>query len=81
MLKILSKTALAVAVCAFCSTAAYSAEFKEITLRLAHTAATSHAHNKAAEQFAKNVKERTGRKVTVACVWQPNYQRRYISLG
>lgn len=65
MLKILSKTALAVALCAFCSTAAYSAEFKEMTLRLAHTAATSHAHNKAAEQFAKNVKERTGGKVTV----------------
>ncbi len=35
------------------------------TLRLAHTAARSHAHHLAAEQFAKNVGERTKGAVTV----------------
>lgn len=35
------------------------------TLRLAHTAAVSHAHNEAATQFAKNVEQRTAGKVKV----------------
>ena len=35
------------------------------TIRLAHTAAISHAHNEAATLFAKNVEQRTAGKVKV----------------
>ena len=43
----------------------FAADFDATTIRLAHTAATSHAHHQACEQFAKNVAERTGGKVKV----------------
>lgn len=42
-----------------------AADFSAQTIRLAHTAAVSHAHHEAALQFAKNVSERTGGKVKV----------------
>ena len=65
MKKLFVQTAIAAAVCAFAASPAFSAEFKSMTLRLAHTAATSHAHHQAAVQFAKNVEERTGGQVKV----------------
>ena len=46
-------------------TPAGAQEFKKLDLKLAHTAARSHAHHIAAEQFAKNVSDRTGGKVTI----------------
>lgn len=42
-----------------------AAEFDAMTIRLAHTAAVSHAHHEAAQQFAQNVAERTGNRVKV----------------
>ena len=42
-----------------------AADFDNLTIRLAHTAAVSHAHHEAAQLFAKNVAERTGNKVKV----------------
>lgn len=42
-----------------------NADFEEMTLSLAHTAATAHAHNVAATLFADRVSELTGGKVTV----------------
>lgn len=39
--------------------------FPEMNISLAHSAATSHAHNTAAEKFAEIVSEKTGGKVTV----------------
>ncbi len=41
------------------------AQADQVKLRLAHTAARSHAHHLAAEQFAKNVQERTKGSVTI----------------
>lgn len=57
-------TVLASAVISFTSSA-FAADFDATTIRLAHTAATSHAHHQAAEQFAKGVADRTGGKVKV----------------
>lgn len=42
-----------------------AADLDNLTIRLAHTAAVSHAHHEAAQLFAKNVAERTGNKVKV----------------
>lgn len=42
-----------------------AADFDKVSLKLAHTAARSHAHHQAAEQFAKNISERTGGNVTI----------------
>lgn len=56
---VLAAATLAAASCAM------AADFDEQTIRLAHTAATSHAHHQAAELFAKGVAERTGNKVKV----------------
>lgn len=57
---------LAAAVVAFCAAGAVNAaEFEEMTISLAHTAAASHTHNKAAMLFAKEVEEATGGKVKV----------------
>ena len=39
--------------------------FPELNISLAHSAATSHAHNTAAQTFADIVSEQTGGKVTV----------------
>lgn len=39
--------------------------YSATTIRLAHTAATSHTHHTAAMQFAKNVGERTGGRIKV----------------
>lgn len=47
------------------SKSAGSGSAKEITLSLAHTAATSHPHNVAAELFAKEVSDKTGGKVKI----------------
>ncbi|MDO5532019.1 TRAP transporter substrate-binding protein [Sutterella sp.] len=47
--------------CAALSIGTASAE----TLRLGHTAATSHAHHEAAQLFAKNVADRTGGRVKI----------------
>ena len=55
-------TAVAMAVAAF---SANAADFKAQTLRLAHTAATSHAHHEASLLFAKEVADKTGGKVKV----------------
>lgn len=55
-------TAVAMAVAAF---SANAADFKAQTLRLAHTAATSHAHHEASLLFAKEVADQTGGKVKV----------------
>ena len=52
----LLKAAFVVGACAFAFTGNALAEQ---TIRLAHTAAVSHAHHQAAELFAKNVTERT----------------------
>ncbi|MCF0253990.1 MAG: TRAP transporter substrate-binding protein [Duodenibacillus sp.] len=46
-------------------TASFAAGFQARTVRLAHTAATSHAHHEAAVLFAKGVSERTAGKVKV----------------
>ena len=64
MKKIISAVAISVAAL-FAVSAAGAAEFKAQTLRLAHTAAVSHAHNEAATLFAKNVLDRTGGKVRI----------------
>ena len=40
-------------------------EFEKVTIKLAHTAAESHIHHIAVEQFAQNVAERTGGAVTI----------------
>lgn len=61
-------TILATAVASFTLAAfgtACAADFPEMKLSLAHTAAASHAHNEAAKLFAKEVSEATGGKVTV----------------
>ena len=55
-------TSVAMAVAAF---SANAADFKAQTLRLAHTAATSHAHHEASLLFAKEVADKTGGKVKV----------------
>ena len=47
------------------STPMFAADFSAQTIRLAHTAAVSHAHHEAAQLFAKNVADRTGGKVKV----------------
>ena len=52
----LLKAAFVVGACVFAFTGNASAQQ---TIRLAHTAAVSHAHHQAAELFAKNVSERT----------------------
>ena len=57
--------AAVVAAAAFCMSSAGAAEFESMKLSLAHSAAASHAHNKAAELFAKEVSEATGGKVQV----------------
>lgn len=57
--------AAAVAACTVFAFTANAAEFKEMKLSLAHTAAASHAHNQAAMLFAKEVGEATGGKVKV----------------
>lgn len=57
--------AAAVAACTVFALSANAAEFKEMKLSLAHTAAASHAHNQAAMLFAKEVGEATGGKVKV----------------
>ena len=51
----------AIAVCSF-ATSSFAAD---TTLRLAHTAATSHAHHQAALLFAENVQKRTKGQVKV----------------
>ena len=45
--------------------AAVAQTFPKMDLRLAHTAARSHAHHEAAEAFAKNISDRTGGNVTI----------------
>ena len=59
-----SLSVLFVATASLCANA-YAADFEEMTLSLAHSAATSHAHNQAALAFAKEVGEATGGKVKV----------------
>lgn len=59
------KTAAAAVAAVFACAVAGAADFSAHTIRLAHTAAVSHAHHEAALQFAKNVSERTGGKVKV----------------
>ena len=54
----------AAALAAFTGVAA-QAEIPAQTIRLAHTAAVSHAHHEAAQLFAKNVSDRTKGKVKV----------------
>lgn len=53
------KTAAAAVAAVFACAVAGAADFSAHTIRLAHTAAVSHAHHEAALQFAKNVSERT----------------------
>ena len=61
----------------FVCTTLWAGEFASQTIRLAHTAAVSHAHHEAAQLFAKNVADRTNGKVKVE-VWKlfknPCYQ-------
>jgi tripartite ATP-independent transporter DctP family solute receptor len=59
--------ALAAAVCAaaIAGFSANAADFPEMKLSFAHTAATSHAHHQAAMLFAKEVSDMTGGKVQV----------------
>ena len=59
------KTAAVAVAAALACAVAGAADFSAQTIRLAHTAAVSHAHHEAALQFAKNVSERTGGKVKV----------------
>ena len=59
------KTAAAAVTAVFACAIASAADFSAQTIRLAHTAAVSHAHHEAALQFAKNVSDRTGGKVKV----------------
>ena len=59
------KTAAVAVAAALACAVAGAADFSAQTIRLAHTAAISHAHHEAALQFAKNVSERTGGKVKV----------------
>ena len=47
------------------STVSMAPTFEKMTIKLAHTAAESHIHNLAVQQFAANVSERTGGAVTV----------------
>ena len=61
----MKKTIIAVLASMALTSSAFAADFDATTIRLAHTAATSHAHHKACEQFAKNVSDRTGGKVKV----------------
>ena len=61
----LIKTAAVAVAAALACAVAGAADFSAQTIRLAHTAAVSHAHHEAALQFAKNVSERTGGKVKV----------------
>ncbi|MDY6323418.1 MAG: TRAP transporter substrate-binding protein [Succinivibrio sp.] len=63
-MKKLTVTVLAAAV-AFAASAANAADFAPASYRLAHTAATSHAHHQAAELFAKGVSDATGGKVKI----------------
>lgn len=60
----LKATTLAVSGILFCTTL-WAGEFSSQTIRLAHTAAVSHAHHEAAQLFAKNVSDRTNGKVKV----------------
>ena len=60
----LKTTTLAVSGLLFCTTL-WAGEFSSQTIRLAHTAAVSHAHHEAAQLFAKNVSDRTNGKVKV----------------
>lgn len=53
------KTAAVAVAAALACAVAGAADFSAQTIRLAHTAAVSHAHHEAALQFAKNVSERT----------------------
>lgn len=59
------KTAAVAVAAALACAVAGAADFSAQTIRLAHTAAVSHAHHEAALQLAKNVSERTGGKVKV----------------
>ena len=47
-------------------------EFPSIHLRLGHTSALNHSHNKAAEQFAREVREKTGGRVIIDIF--PNFE-------
>ncbi len=58
-------SASAAAVLCFTLSGAQAADFEEMTLRLAHTAAVTHAHHQACEQFARNVSERTDGMVNI----------------
>lgn len=60
----LNATTLAVTGFLFCTTL-WAGDFSSQTIRLAHTAAVSHAHHEAAQLFAKNVSDRTNGKVKV----------------
>lgn len=60
----LNATTLAVTGLLFCTTL-WAGDFSSQTIRLAHTAAVSHAHHEAAQLFAKNVSDRTNGKVKV----------------
>ena len=60
----LNATTLAVTGLLFCTTL-WAGDFSSPTIRLAHTAAVSHAHHEAAQLFAKNVSDRTNGKVKV----------------
>lgn len=64
MKKIVAGAAAFAALCSF-TLSVTAADFDAQTIRLAHTAATSHAHHEAVLQFAKNVSDRTGGKVKV----------------
>ena len=61
------KTTILAAVISSCVAmgTANAADFPEMNLSLAHSAAASHAHNQAAMLFAKEVEEATGGKVKV----------------
>lgn len=65
MKKTTKALAAAVFAAAFAGFAANAADFPEMKLSLAHTAAASHAHNQAAKLFAKEVSDMTGGKVQV----------------
>ena len=64
MHSILKSAAVAVTAVFACAYT-FAADFSAQTIRLAHTAAVSHAHHEAAQLFAKNVADRTGGKVKV----------------
>lgn len=61
--KILATAAASIAI--LISWTAAAADFPELKLTLAHTAAHDHVHNEAAMLFAKEVSEATGGKVTI----------------